>query len=376
MPNRLAAATSPYLLQHQHNPVDWREWGPDALAEAADRDVPILLSVGYAACHWCHVMAHESFENDAIADAMNANFVNVKVDREERPDVDQVFQHALALLGQQGGWPLTMFLTPAGEPFWGGTYFPPDARYGRVGFPDVLATLDRLWRKERDRALGNRDALKDALAALERVADPVALPSDLVAQSAARLAQAFDRSHGGLGGAPKFPQPVLLELLWREGLGSDDRTPATAALVSLEHMARGGIYDHVAGGFARYSVDAEWRVPHFEKMLYDNALLLDLYAEAWARTDRPLYRRTAEGIVAWLLAEMRVDGGFAASLDADSEGEEGRFYVWSADEVRDLLGADADRFAAAFDVRDDGNWEGTNVLNRLTDGDLDDPAHE
>lgn len=376
MSNRLADATSPYLLQHQDNPVDWREWGEDAFAEARRRDVPVLLSVGYAACHWCHVMAHESFEDPAIAARMNRDFVNVKVDREERPDVDQVYQHALAALGQHGGWPLTMFLTPAGEPFWGATYIPREARHGMAAFPRVLETIARLWAEERGQILGNRDALKGALDRLVEVAEPQALPDDLADRAALGLLRAFDADNGGVGDAPKFPQPTFLELWWRRGLERNLAEPRDAALFTLERMARGGIHDHVGGGFARYSTDAEWRVPHFEKMLYDNALLLELYAEAAARTGRDVFRRAAEGIVAWLEREMVVDGAFAASLDADSEGVEGRFYVWSRAEIDGLFGAEADAVAAAFDVRAEGNWEGTNVLNRLGDDALDDPAHE
>jgi uncharacterized protein YyaL (SSP411 family) len=376
MSNHLACATSPYLLQHRDNPVDWREWGEDAFAEAGRRDVPVLLSVGYAACHWCHVMAHESFEDPEIAARMNRDFVNVKVDREERPDIDQVYQHALAALGRHGGWPLTMFLTPAGEPFWGGTYFPREERHGMAGFARVLDTIAGLWAEDRSQILANRDALKGALDRLSEVAEPEALPDDLADRAARGLLSAFDRVNGGVGAAPKFPQPTFLELWWRRGLEAGLDEPRAAALVTLERMARGGIHDHVGGGFARYSTDAEWRVPHFEKMLYDNALLLELYAEAAARTDRAVFLRAAEGIVAWLRREMLVDGAFAASLDADSEGVEGRFYVWSRAEIERLFGAEADAVARTFDVRAEGNWEGTNVLNRLGDGTLDDRDHE
>jgi uncharacterized protein len=376
MPNRLADATSPYLLQHRDNPVDWREWGEVAFAEAKARDVPVLLSVGYAACHWCHVMAHESFEDADLAARMNRDFVNVKVDREERPDVDQVYQHALAALGQHGGWPLTMFLTPDGEPFWGGTYFPREERHGMAAFARVLDTIARLWADERAQILSNRDALEGALDRLVAVAEPRDLPDDLADRAALGLMRAFDADNGGVGDAPKFPQPTLLELWWRRGLTRDLAEPRDAALFTLERMARGGIHDHVGGGFARYATDAEWRVPHFEKMLYDNALLLELYAEAAARTGRAVFRRAAAGIVAWLEREMIVAGAFAASLDADSEGVEGRFYVWSRAELDRLFGAEADAVAATFDVRTEGNWEGTNVLNRLGDAALDDPDHE
>jgi hypothetical protein len=307
---------------------------------------------------------------------MNRDFVNVKVDREERPDVDQVYQHALAALGQHGGWPLTMFLTPAGEPFWGGTYFPREERRGMAAFPRVLETIAALWTDEREQLLGNRDALARALNRLVEVAEPQPLPDDLADRAALGLLRAFDAANGGLGDAPKFPQPTVLELWWRRGLERDLAAPRDAALFTLERMARGGIHDHVGGGFARYSTDAEWRVPHFEKMLYDNALLLELYAEAAARTGRGVFGRAAAGIVAWLEREMTVEGAFAASLDADSEGVEGRFYVWSRGEIDRLFGAEADAVARTFDVRAEGNWEGVDVVNRLADPALDDPDHE
>ncbi|MFO1069586.1 MAG: thioredoxin domain-containing protein [Geminicoccaceae bacterium] len=365
MPNRLAGATSPYLLQHRDNPVDWREWGGEALAEAQRRDVPVVLSIGYAACHWCHVMAHESFENPRIAAQMNRDFVCIKVDREERPDIDAIYMQALHMLGQPGGWPLTMFLTPEGEPFWGGTYFPPEPRYGRPSFPQVLAHVSGLWEAERAKLLGNRDALREALAELGRPAAG-ALPAPALAGRAAReLAERFDTVLGGLLGAPKFPQAPMLDLLWNEALAAGDDVLRRRVLHTLGRIAQGGIYDHLGGGFARYSVDAYWLVPHFEKMLYDNAQLLRLLGQAWAATGEPLYRERARETVAWLQREMRVGDAFAASLDADSEGEEGRFYVWTADEIDRLLGADAAAFRQAYGVVEQGNWEHVNVLNRL-----------
>jgi uncharacterized protein YyaL (SSP411 family) len=353
------------LLQHQGNPVHWQPWDADALSEARAKDKPILLSVGYAACHWCHVMAHESFENAEIAALMNEHFVNIKVDREERPDLDQIYQQALALLGQQGGWPLTMFLTPDGEPFWGGTYFPPDARYGRPSFPQVLETVSRIWRNERDKVTGNTTALKSALARLASPEHGPALSPAFGAEVARRLPQAFDTIHGGLAGAPKFPQAPLLHFLWRQGLQQGDGAIRHAVLHTLSKICQGGIYDHLGGGFARYAVDAMWLVPHFEKMLYDNAQLLALLADAWADTHEPLYAARAAETVGWLEREMLVEDAFASSLDADSEGEEGRFYVWQADEIDRLLEDDAPEFRLAFGVTDQGNWEGRTVLNRL-----------
>jgi uncharacterized protein len=365
MQNRLGAATSPYLIQHRDNPVHWQPWDEAALAAARGGDKPILLSIGYAACHWCHVMAHESFEDPAIAALMNEHFVNIKVDREERPDLDQIYQHALALLGQHGGWPLTMFLTPAGEPFWGGTYFPPESRYGRPGLPEVLQTVSRIWSEERHKVTSNTTALKDALARLARPEAGAAVGPAFRAQSARRLVQTFDTIHGGLGGAPKFPQAPILDLLWREALASGDPGMRHAVLHTLTNICQGGIYDHLGGGFARYAVDALWLVPHFEKMLYDNAQLLSLLTAAWADTANPLFASRAAETVGWLEREMLVEGAFASSLDADSEGEEGKHYVWDAAEIDRLLGDDAPAFRLAYGVTDSGNWEGRTVLNRL-----------
>jgi hypothetical protein len=296
---------------------------------------------------------------------MNEHFVNIKVDREERPDLDQIYQHALALLGQHGGWPLTMFLTPAGEPFWGGTYFPPESRYGRPGLPEVLETVSRIWSDERHKVTSNTTALKEALA---RLAQPEAGPPVGLAfrrQAARRLVQAFDTIHGGLGGAPKFPQAPILDLLWREALASGDQGMRHAVLHTLTNICQGGIYDHLGGGFARYAVDALWLVPHFEKMLYDNAQLLALLTEAWAGTRNPLFASRAAETIGWLEREMLVEGAFASSLDADSEGEEGKYYVWDAAEIDRLLGDDAAAFRLAYGVTDSGNWEGRTVLNRL-----------
>jgi uncharacterized protein len=365
--NRLGLETSPYLLQHKHNPVDWWAWGPEALAEAKRTGKPILLSVGYAACHWCHVMAHESFEDDATAHVMNELFVNIKVDREERPDIDQIYMSALHLLGEQGGWPLTMFLTPNGEPIWGGTYFPPTSRYGRPAFVDVLHEIARLFREEPQKIEQNRAALMQRLAGAARKAGTVTLGTAELNNASQQLGGIIDPVNGGTRGAPKFPQAALFELLWRAGLRTGQARYFGAVDITLHHICEGGIYDHLGGGFARYSVDERWLVPHFEKMLYDNAQLLELLAVAYLRLHKPLYRQRARETVGWLAREMTTgEGAFCASLDADSEGEEGKFYVWSYDEVVRQLGmADGEFFARHYDVTPAGNFEGHNILNRL-----------
>src|SRR5579864_3963958 len=365
--NRLAHETSPYLLQHKTNPVDWWPWGPEALAEAKRTKRPILLSIGYAACHWCHVMAHESFEDEPTAAVMNRLFVNIKVDREERPDIDQIYMAALHHLGEQGGWPLTMFLTPTGEPVWGGTYFPKTSRYGRPGFVDVLNEVARLFRDEPQRIEHNRAALMTALERKAKRGARTNIGARDLDSTAASLVRAFDPVNGGLGRAPKFPQCSLLEFMWRAGLRSGQVRYFELVELTLEHMCEGGIYDHLGGGFSRYAVDEKWLVPHFEKMLYDNAQLLELLALAHARTGKALFRERAEETVGWLTREMTTSGGaFCASLDADSEGEEGKFYVWSRTEVDAILGkTDADVFARAYDATTQGNFEGHNILNRL-----------
>ena len=366
--NRLALATSPYLLQHQHNPVDWWQWGPEALAEAKRSNRPIMLSIGYAACHWCHVMAHESFEDDATARVMNELFVNIKVDREERPDIDQIYMNALHLLGEQGGWPLTMFLTPLGEPVWGGTYFPKESKYGRPAFTDILHEVSRLFRDEPQKIEQNRAALLTRLADRARPEGKVTFGLKELDGAAKQVGNAFDTVHGGLRGAPKFPQPSILEMLWRAGLRSGDVRFFETVEHTLERMSEGGIYDHLGGGFSRYSVDDKWLVPHFEKMLYDNAQLLELLALAWQRSGNELFATRARETVAWLTREMTTpQGAFSASLDADSEGEEGKFYVWSKNEIIELIGPEAGGFFMRhYDVSDEGNFEGHNILNRST----------
>lgn len=363
--NLLRDASSPYLLQHADNPVHWRVWGPDALAEAQALDRPILLSIGYAACHWCHVMAHESFEDPETAALMNALYVNIKVDREERPDIDALYMNALHLLGEQGGWPMTMFLTPRAEPFWGGTYFPPEPRYGRPSFRQVLQGVATAHREEAGKVLQNVAALKAALAGMA-AATPGTLPGAAVlGQVALGLVRATDSAEGGIGEAPKFPSPPIFRFLWqmRHRLGH----PACAEAVELllRRMSQGGIYDHLGGGYARYSTDAIWLVPHFEKMLYDNAQILELLALAHAAKPDPLFAQRAEQTIGWLLAEMLAEGGaFAATQDADSEGVEGKFYVWTAAEIDALLGPDAALFRRIYDVTDAGNREGHAILNR------------
>ncbi len=366
--NNLDQETSPYLLQHAANPVHWQPWGPAALAHAKATGKPILLSVGYAACHWCHVMAHESFEDAKAAGVMNELFVNIKVDREERPDIDSIYQNALALLGEQGGWPLTMFLTPGGEPFWGGTYFPPAARWGRPAFTDLLRNVARVFHGDKATIDKNRTQLLDGLgriSAREAEGEVPEITPDLLNGAARALLREVDPVEGGIGGAPKFPQPYNLMLLWRAYLRTGGAMFRDAVTLSLDRMSQGGIYDHLGGGYARYSTDARWLVPHFEKMLYDNAQLLDLLNHVHAETGSPLYEARIRETVGWVLREMIAEGGgFASTQDADSEGEEGRFYVWTRAEIEDLLGPDAAAFMHAYDVSAEGNWEGHVILNR------------
>jgi len=375
--NALAAETSPYLLQHKDNPVHWQAWGPDAFAAAARENKPILLSVGYAACHWCHVMAHESFEDPAIARLMNEHFISIKVDREERPDVDTIYQHALALLGEQGGWPLTMFLTPAREPFWGGTYFPPEPRWGRPSFAQVLNGIAKAYETDVASVAQSVTALKDAL---QRLAKPTAgegVSLELTDRVAEHLTQEIDWTHGGIGDAPKFPQASMLMLLWRGYRRTGTETMRNAVKLTLDNISQGGIYDHAGGGFARYAVDRRWLVPHFEKMLYDNAQLVEALAHLWQETGAPLYAQRVAETIEWLKREMRQpEGGFASSLDADSEHEEGKFYVWSAEEIDRVLGERAPSFKKIYDVTPAGNWEGRTILNRLQHLELLDDASE
>ena len=364
--NMLGGETSPYLLQHKDNPVHWQPWSEATLRAARDLDRPILLSVGYAACHWCHVMAHECFERPEIAAQMNENFVNIKVDREERPDLDTIYMNALHAMGEQGGWPLTMFLTPQGEPFWGGTYFAPEPRYGRPGFPQVLTALSRAYRDDKANVAKNVAAMKEALVKLGAPQEGDALTMATTDQAAARLAGMIDSVNGGFGDAPKFPQVPALETVWRGWRRTRDKGLRDAVVLTLDHICQGGIYDHVGGGFARYSVDARWLAPHFEKMLYDNALLIELMTSVWQETRSTLYAERIVETVGWIAREMRQPGGgFSSSLDADSEHEEGKFYVWSVAEIDDALGPRAARFEEFYDATPGGNWEGKTILNRL-----------
>ncbi len=375
--NLLADETSPYLLQHKDNPVHWRPWGPEALAEAKAANKPVLLSIGYAACHWCHVMAHESFENPSIAALMNELFVNIKVDREERPDVDALYMSALHHLGEQGGWPLTMFLTPDAEPFWGGTYFPPEPRFGRPSFPHVLTEIARVFHDEPDKIKSNTGALGKALRETASAA-PAAITMPIISEMANRMATAFDPVHGGLQGAPKFPNCSILNFVWKAGLRFGSVPCTDAVEKTLLHICHGGIYDHIGGGFSRYSVDARWLVPHFEKMLYDNAQLIDIMTEVWKERRTPLLAVRIAETVEWLSREMNApDGGFASALDADSEGVEGKFYVWSRDEIIEALGEeDGEFFCKIYDISAEGNWEHSNIPNRLHSLDMLEDADE
>lgn len=364
--NRLHLETSPYLLQHKDNPVHWRAWSKAVLDEAKASGKPVLLSVGYAACHWCHVMAHESFEDAETAALMNELFVNIKVDREERPDIDAIYMGALHHLGQQGGWPLTMFLDSDGRPFWGGTYFPKMPRYGQPGFRDVLQQVAQVYQEQKDKVAHNAKALTDALSKIQTEQGPD-LNDPMIEDLTARMVRAVDPDRGGINGAPKFPQWNFFWLLWRGGIRYQQPEAQRAVETTLHHICQGGIYDHLGGGFARYSVDEDWLAPHFEKMLYDNALLVDLMTEVWRETQAPLLKIRIAETVRWLLKDMIGEGGgFAASLDADSEGEEGKFYVWTKPEIEAVLGAgDAEFFSEWYDVSAEGNWEGKTILNRL-----------
>jgi uncharacterized protein len=365
--NRLIHETSPYLLQHAHNPVDWYAWGEEAFAKAKAEDKPILLSIGYSACHWCHVMEHESFENEPIAELMNTSFVNIKVDREERPDLDQIYQHVVQMFGVGGGWPLTMFLTPEKEPFYGGTYFPPDDRFGRPGFAKVLEAAARYYREHKAEI---RQTTQQVLQGLERLStfreSDRPLQKTVIENAVRKLNNIFDETNGGFGTQPKFPNPMNLALFMRYWRATGHEGYLRMALLALQKMAQGGIYDQLGGGFHRYSVDAQWLVPHFEKMLYDNAQLIRLYADAYRITKDPFYRRIVQETVTYVQREMlHPDGGFYATQDADSEGEEGKFFVWTPEEIVAVLGPDVGEvFCRAYGVDAHGNFEhGKSILH-------------
>jgi uncharacterized protein YyaL (SSP411 family) len=364
--NRLIEETSPYLLQHAHNPVGWYPWGDEAFEAARKHDKPVFLSVGYSACHWCHVMSHESFENEAIAAIMNAHFINVKVDREERPDVDEIYMNALQLMTQQGGWPMSVFLTPDGRPFYGGTYFPPESRYGRPGFGQVLESIATTYREKREDITKASTHLFEGLERLGRLSTTQGgIEPDLVERGAVKLSQNIDDRFGGFGTQPKFPNAMNLDLLLDHYVSTGDTDVLNCVTLTLDKMAAGGIYDQLGGGFHRYSVDHKWLVPHFEKMLYDNALLARLYTRAYGVTKDPLYEKVAVETLDYVLKEMTSpEGGFWSTQDADSEGEEGKFFVWTPEEVEAALGEkDAQAFCAYFDVTPTGNFEGRNILN-------------
>jgi hypothetical protein len=367
MPNRLIAESSPYLQQHAHNPVDWYPWGEEAFAKAEAEQKPVFVSIGYSTCHWCHVMAHESFEDVETANILNTNFVSIKVDREERPDLDHIYMGAVHALTGSGGWPLSVFLTPDKQPFYGGTYFPKEPRYGMPSFTQLLLTLVEAWHQRRDELLAGGQQILDILhrqQGLPAAGNALAGKAGEAIERAYRtLRQQFDQTHGGWGGAPKFPQPMALEFLLRYHHTTGD--PAALAMVTqtLEIMARGGIFDQLGGGFHRYTVDANWLVPHFERMLYDNAQLARVYLHAWQVTDDPLFRAVAEEVLDYVQREMTdTAGGFYAAQDADSDGEEGRFYLWTPAEIQAVFGGPAERFLARYGVTEASNFEGQNIL--------------
>jgi uncharacterized protein len=371
--NRLAGEASPYLQQHAHNPVDWFPWGEEALKKAQAEDKPILLSIGYSACHWCHVMERESFEDDEIARQMNRDFVSIKVDREERPDLDHIYQLVVQLMGRSGGWPLTVFLTPDQRPFFAGTYFPPRDRYGISGFPAVLSAIADAYRNRRSEVELGAQELSQAISRAgdleRRASEPYVLGPDLLGKASEKLLARFDSRHGGFGKRPKFPNTMCLDVLLRRGSQENDERAKSSVRIALQRMRAGGIWDHLGGGFHRYSTDERWLVPHFEKMLYDNALLLRLYTDAFRAFGEDAWAATAKDIGHYLLREMQSpEGGFYASQDADSEGEEGKFFVWTESELREVLGDDPSALAVAlryFGITAQGNFEstGANVLS-------------
>ncbi|MEZ6047694.1 MAG: thioredoxin domain-containing protein [Planctomycetaceae bacterium] len=371
--NRLINETSPYLLQHAHNPVDWYPWGSEAIEKARKENKPIFLSVGYSACHWCHVMEHESFENEEIAKYLNEHFICIKVDREERPDVDQIYMNSVVAMTGHGGWPMSVFLKPDLKPFLGGTYWPPFASRGMAGFSDILKLVHNAWETRQDEIVRAGDELTRVVQEMSSPGTKLGVPlnKELLQQALNTLIKAADREQGGFGQAPKFPHAMDLRLLLRLSRRFESTEAREIALLTLDKMAYGGMYDQLGGGFHRYSTDARWLVPHFEKMLYDNALLGSLYVEAWQLTHKPEYERIVRETLDYVLREMTdSSGGFYSTQDADSEGVEGKFFVWSSKEIKDLLGEEsAALFAASYDVSAGGNWEGHNILNRPRDWD-------
>jgi len=366
MPNRLADETSPYLLQHAHNPVDWYAWGDEAFAKARSEDKPVFLSIGYSACHWCHVMERESFENDETAALLNRDFVSIKVDREERPDVDSIYMQAVQMMTGHGGWPMSMFLTPDGRPFYAGTYFPPNDRYGMPGFKRVLTHVAETYKTRRSDVEQASDEVHQAISgSMQLRRSENAIDRAALDRAAAHIEQGYDPENGGFGNAPKFPPSMTLDFLMQVSWRNNDKALREIVVNTLTKMARGGMYDQVGGGFHRYSVDGHWLVPHFEKMLYDNALLARLYTRAWQWTKDPLFAHIAKEILGFVQREMMSpEGGFYSTLDADSEGVEGKFYVWPLAEVMEALGPDEGKvFAALYDITPPGNWEGKNILN-------------
>jgi hypothetical protein len=366
MTNHLVDERSRYLQQHADNPVDWYPWGEAAFERAREEDKPIFLSIGYSACHWCHVMAHESFEDAATADLLNEHFVSIKVDREERPDLDRIYMGAVQALTGRGGWPMSVFCTPEGEPFYGGTYFPKEPRPGVPSFTQVLRSIIDAWEQQREKLLEGGEQVVAALQG-DQVASAEALGGDLrpstLEDAYQRLRRRFDAHHGGWGGAPKFPQPMALEFLLRYHHTTEDPAALSMVTQTLEAMARGGVYDQLGGGFHRYAVDARWQTPHFERMLYDNAQLARVYLHAWQVTGAPFFRAIAEEVLDYVAREMTApEGGFYATQDADTEGEEGKFYTWTPDQIREVLGASASRFMELYGVTERGNFEGKNIL--------------
>ena len=365
MPNRLAQESSPYLLQHANNPVDWYSWGEEALARARSEDKPIFLSIGYSACHWCHVMEHESFENDHTAQVMNELFVNIKVDREERPDLDSIYMDAVVAMTGHGGWPMSVFLTPDGIPFYGGTYFPPTPRHGMPSFEQVLKSIAHAYQAQKQDVVQNGKSLLARMKAAIPLQGAGSLDPAVPRLAVQALARNFDPMHGGFSGAPKFPQPMAYDFILRAYHRDQKASTLEPVELTLEKMAHGGMYDQLGGGFHRYSVDQVWLVPHFEKMLYDNALLARLYLHAYQLTGKPFYRRIVEETLDYVVREMtHADGGVYSTQDADSEGEEGKFFLWTPDEVNAILGREAGAiFCKAYDVRPGGNFEGQSILN-------------